>query len=186
MFSLYLHVPFCKQKCAYCAFYSQGGTGEEKARYVQGLEQAVRRYGAEYQRPLDTLYIGGGTPAMAGAEGLATLVRAAREAFELNPGAEVTVELNPESTAPALLNTLKGAGVNRLSLGVQSLDDGELSLLGRLHSRERALEALTACFEEGFTNVSADVMFGLPTQTEETFGKTLDTLLSYPITHLSA
>ncbi len=186
MFSLYLHIPFCKQKCAYCAFYSACGTGEEKERYARGLESAIRRYGGELKRPLDTIYVGGGTPAMLGGTALAGLIQAARESFGLQPGAEVTVELNPESTTPELLAQLKKAGVNRISLGVQSLQEDELKGLGRLHDRTGALTALKRIFEAGFTNVSADVMFGLPGQTPKTFGETLDTLLALPLTHLSA
>ncbi len=186
MFSLYLHIPFCKRKCAYCAFHSACGTDEEKACYAQGLQQAICHYGREIARPLDTLYIGGGTPAMLGGEPLANLIGAAKETFGLRPGAELTVELNPESTTPGLLAALKAAGVNRISVGVQSLKDEELKTLGRLHNREQALAALEAVFAAGFTNVSADVMFGLPGQSAESFEQTLETLLALPITHLSA
>ncbi len=186
MFSLYLHIPFCKRKCAYCAFHSTCGTEAEKARYAQGLEKAIRYYGQELHRPLDTLYTGGGTPAMLGGQALAGLIRAAKESFGLQGDAELTVELNPESTTPELLAALKAAGVNRISVGVQSLQDGELERLGRLHNREGALNALKLIFEAGITNVSADVMFGLPGQTAEAFGETLDTLLDLPLTHLSA
>ena len=183
MFSLYIHIPFCKQKCAYCAFHSAKGSQEQKEQYYSALLSAIDR--AEH-RPLATLYFGGGTPALLGAERLCGLIERVKETFTLLPDAEVTVELNPESTTPELLCALKKAGVNRLSLGVQSLNDGELQTLGRLHNAQGAKEALEMMFAAGFTNVSADAMFGLPHQTEESFGYTLDTLLSYPITHLSA
>ncbi len=183
MLSLYIHIPFCKQKCAYCAFHSVPGSEEQKEQYCNALLTAIDQ--AEH-RPLSTLYFGGGTPALLGAERLARLLKRIKETFGLLPDAELTVELNPESTTPALLAALKEAGINRISLGVQSLNDAELKVLGRLHNAQKAKEALAMIFEAGFTNVSADAMFGLPGQTEATFVQTLDTLLSYPLTHLSA
>lgn len=181
MFSLYIHIPFCKRKCAYCAFYSQAAL-DQREDYFNALQQAIA--GAEH-RPLATLYFGGGTPALLGGERIAALIQQIKSTFGLQTGAEITLELNPESTEPALLETLKNAGVNRISLGVQSLCDGELQTLGRLHTAQKAKDALETIFTAGFTNVSADVMFGIPHQTEQTFSQTLDTLLSYPITHLS-
>ncbi|MBR6793314.1 MAG: radical SAM family heme chaperone HemW [Clostridia bacterium] len=186
MLSLYLHTPFCKQKCAYCAFYSAPAGEDEKARYAAALCTAITEAGRAECRPLSTLYLGGGTPALLGAERLIQVIGSVRKAFTLQTDAEITVELNPESTTPPLLDALKQAGVNRISLGVQSLCDGELKTLGRLHDREGALTALQRIFDTGFKNVSVDVMFGLPGQTKETFTSTLNTLLSYPITHLSS
>lgn len=186
MLSLYLHIPFCKRKCAYCAFYSGPAGEQEKERYTEALCQAIRQAGAAESRPLSTLFLGGGTPALLGEERLRRLMETVATSFQLENGAECTVELNPESTTPALLQTLGKAGINRISMGVQSLSDRELQTLGRLHDRARALQALEEIFQAGFTNVSVDVMFGLPGQTEETFQNTLDTLLGYPITHLSA
>ncbi|MBR2013543.1 MAG: radical SAM family heme chaperone HemW [Clostridia bacterium] len=183
MFSLYIHIPFCKQKCRYCAFHSAAATEPQKEQYCQALLQAIEK--AEH-RPCATLYFGGGTPALLGAERLARVVEKIRQTFTLLPDAELTIELNPESTTPELLSALKEMGFNRISLGVQSLNDSELTYLGRLHTAERAKEALAEIFAAGFQNVSADVMFGIPEQTEESFSATLDTLLSYPITHLSA
>lgn len=186
MLSLYLHIPFCRRKCAYCAFYSGPADEAAKEAYTQALCQAIDQAGRAEQSPLATLYIGGGTPALLGAERLVTVIRAVHNAFALEPAAECTVELNPESTTPALLQALKQAGINRISLGVQSLHNNELQALGRLHDRNTALAALQMIFNAGFTNVSADVMFGLPGQTAASFEQTLDTLLNYPITHLSA
>ena len=186
MLSLYLHIPFCKRKCAYCAFYSAPAGEQEKERYCAALEEAIRRAGAEEQRPLSTVYFGGGTPALLGAERLARLIKKIKEHFSLEEQAEITAELNPESTDFALLSALREMGVNRISLGVQSLKEQELHTLGRLHTAEQAIGALKAVFEAGFTNVSTDVMFGLPGQTSDSFGETLDRLFAFPITHLSA
>lgn len=186
MLSLYLHIPFCKQKCAYCAFYSSPADEAQKERYADALCAAINEAGSAESRPLSTLYCGGGTPALLGTGRLLRVLETVRKAFALEANVEITVELNPESTTPSLLNALRQAGVNRISMGVQSLCDEELKTLGRLHNREGALTALKQVFDAGFTNVSTDVMFGLPKQTEETFTATLDTLLSYPITHLSS
>ena len=186
MLSLYLHIPFCKRKCAYCAFYSAPAGEEAKERYTDALCTAVTEAGKAENRPLSTLYLGGGTPALLGEARLTRLLQTVRNAFTFDPDIEITCELNPESTTPALLKALKEAGVNRISLGVQSLNEEELRTLGRLHGAVRAQEALTEIFEAGFTNVSADVMFGLPNQTAETFARTLDILLSFPLTHLSS
>lgn len=183
MFSLYIHTPFCKQKCAYCAFHSAAAGEEQKEQYCQALLQAIE---AAEHRPCATLYFGGGTPALLGAERLSRLMEKIRQTFGLLPDAEITIELNPESTNPALLKSLKTIGFNRISLGVQSLCDEELTYLGRLHTAQRAQEALAEIFAAGFQNVSVDVMFGIPHQTEASFANTLDTLLCYPITHLSA
>lgn len=184
MLSLYLHVPFCKQKCAYCAFYSSPH-GDREA-YTAALCHAIEQAGKAESRPLSTLYIGGGTPALLGTENLSAVLQTVRRAFALEDGCEITAELNPESTTPALLAMLKQEGVNRLSVGIQSLQDSELKTLGRLHDRAAALAALQEIFAAGFTNVSADVMFGLPHQTPECFADTLSTLLQFPLTHLSA
>ncbi len=186
MLSLYLHFPFCKQKCAYCAFYSGPAGDAEKERYTTALCQAIKEAGQAEKRPLSTLYLGGGTPALLGEERLAQVLETVRSSFTFTEKAERTAELNPESTTPAVLQTLKAGGINRISLGVQSLSDTELRTLGRLHDRKMALSALQMIFDAGFTNVSADVMFGLPGQTAESFSATLDTLLSYPLTHLSS
>lgn len=186
MLSLYLHIPFCKQKCAYCAFYSAPGSCAEKERYTEALCASIRAAGSRETRPLSTLYCGGGTPALLGTERLSRVLEQARRAFSFERRPECTVELNPESTTPALLAALREAGVNRLSLGVQSLQEEELRSLRRPHDAAGALAALELIFRSGFTNVSADVMFGLPGQTAASFADTLDRLLAYPITHLSA
>ncbi|MBQ6824364.1 MAG: radical SAM family heme chaperone HemW [Clostridia bacterium] len=184
MLSLYLHIPYCKRKCAYCAFYS--GAGSDQEAYTAALCHAIRQAGAAEARPLSTLFLGGGTPALLGTDNLLKVLETAEQAFTYEADAERTAELNPESTTPALLAALKGAGINRISLGVQSLNDDELKTLGRLHDSAAARQALQRIFEAGFTNVSADVMFGLPRQTPATFAATLRGLLEFPLTHLSA
>lgn len=183
MLSLYLHIPFCKQKCRYCAFHSASPCKTDE--YTAAMERAITHFGKEAE-PLSTLYIGGGTPALLGAQNLAKLIDAARGSFGFQEGIEITIELNPESTTPLLLRALKETGVNRISLGVQSLQDKELAALGRLHDARSAEAALKMIFEAGFENVSADVMYGLPRQTAASFEDTLRRLLAYPITHLSA
>jgi len=186
MLSLYLHIPFCRRKCAYCAFCSRAGDETQKERYTQALCHAAENAAKREERPLSTLYIGGGTPALLGVERLCRVMETVKQQFTQAPDLEFTVECNPESTTDDLLAALKAAGVNRISMGVQSLQNNELTALGRLHDRDSALEALARIFKAGFQNVSVDVMYGIPHQTEQSFADTLDTLLSYPITHLSS
>ncbi len=186
MLSLYLHIPFCRRKCAYCAFYSLLGDETQKEQYTNALCRAIESAAEQERRPLSTLYVGGGTPALLGAERLCRVLLQVKRCFSTAPDMEFTVECNPESTTPALLSALKGAGVNRISMGVQSLNEQELSELGRLHNRADALAALDHIFKAGFQNVNVDVMYGIPCQTEQSFETTLDTLLAYPITHLSS
>ncbi len=186
MLSLYLHIPFCRRKCAYCAFCSQTGDKQQKERYTQALCHGIETAARQEHRPLSTLYIGGGTPALLGAERLGRVIAQVKQSFAVAHDLEFTVECNPESTTEKFLAVLKEAGVNRISMGVQSLNDRELAALGRLHDRKGALHALEQIFRAGFQNVSVDVMYGIPHQTEQSFSETLDTLLSYPITHLSS
>lgn len=186
MLSLYLHIPFCRRKCAYCAFCSQAGDEPQKERYTQALCRAIEDAAGRETRPLSTFYIGGGTPALLGTERLCRVIEVVKRQFTHSADWEFTVECNPESTTDDLLAALKAAGVNRISMGVQSLQNEELTALGRLHDRNGALAALERIFKAGFQNVSVDVMYGIPHQTEQSFADTLDTLLSYPIAHLSS
>lgn len=172
---LYIHVPFCVKKCPYCDFYS--GEITKTAEYTS----AVLRNLSRYTETFDTIYFGGGTPSL-----LPEIAREVLRAVTLTPNAEITFECNPETVTDKTLLALKNAGVNRLSFGVQSLDDNELAALGRIHSAERAEEAIRLAHNLGFENISADLMLGIPRQTEQSLNRTLERLTSLPITHISA
>lgn len=160
---VYVHVPLCRSKCAYCSFYSAADSGAvPHDELVQATLEALTGWVVpEVQRvPLETLYVGGGTPTVLGEE-LMALVRGVRDILPLAPGAEVTVEANPESLSRALMSGLVDAGVTRVSIGVQSLDDDALTLLGRCYDRAGALAAIrTAVSAE--LDVSVDLMAGVP------------------------
>lgn len=167
---LYLHIPFCAAICSYCNF-NRGLLDEPlKARYVEALAREIERQAAWVQerrgdRRADTIYFGGGTPSLLSADEVARLVRACRNAFDVSPTAEVTLEANPESVTHDRVSGFRSAGVNRLSIGVQSFRDQELVKLGRLHDAARAREAYHTARSAGFDNISLDVMMWLPQQT---------------------
>ncbi len=172
---LYIHVPFCVKKCPYCDFYS--GQLSRKEEYIAAVLRNLRRFDETY----DTVYFGGGTPSL-----LPEIAGAVLDSIRLSEGAEVTFECNPETVDESVFETLKSAGVNRLSFGVQSLNDTELSALGRIHSAGRARGAIIEAAKHGFSNISADLMLGIPHQTRLSLTETIDSLCSLPVTHISA
>ncbi len=180
MISLYIHIPFCKKKCGYCSFYSV--INGYKTEYTDALIRSLEYHGG---KNAGSVYIGGGTPSVIPEKEMSRLFESIYKNFDVADGAEITVEANPESINKQWLLALKRAGVNRISLGVQSFDDSELKTIGRLHSAKQAKEAIALCKESGFDNISADLIFGLPNQTFLTLKKSLDTMLSFDIPHIS-
>ncbi len=183
---LYLHIPFCKSKCAYCDFYSLPGMLSLTPAYLAALKAQLADMAEQAAGfTVDTVYVGGGTPLMVGAEGLASLLDVIRRRYALSPSPEITVEANPDSvTAPALA-TLRKAGFDRLSLGMQSAVDAELNAVGRPHTFAQTVEAAALARAAGFDNISLDLIYGLPGQTPATWQKTVDAALSLAPEHLS-
>ena len=182
---IYIHVPFCGKKCSYCDFYSVCYSGQQAELYVQAVVRNLRHYG-EKSLTADTVYFGGGTPSLLSGEQISRIMAAIQENFALSGDAEVTLEANPVTLSPRRLEELLSAGVNRLSIGVQSMNDAELRYLGRLHSAERAEKAVLDAFETGFRNISCDLMLALPGQSEELLKQSIDRLCALPIQHISA
>ncbi len=180
---LYIHLPFCKQKCKYCAFCSGNYSGEIQSRYIKQVIKALRQL--VDGKSVKTVYIGGGTPSALPLDLWEKLLTAIHQYVDLSHLLEFTVECNPESTSEALLYLLKDRGVNRLSFGVQSLNDRELAAIGRLHCSGEALDAIALAQKVGFENIGVDLIYGLPYQTAQSFKSSLQTLLSCGITHLS-
>ena len=174
---LYIHVPFCVRKCPYCDFYSLPG----KTALYSSYAQAVVRNLARYDEPFDTVYFGGGTPNL-----IAPYMAEILSAVNIAPGAEITSECNPASATQETLAQMRKARINRLSIGVQSLQDGELKKLGRLHTAAEAETLILAAAEAGFGSISADVMLGVPGQTAESLTGTLERLGKLPVQHISA
>jgi len=182
--SLYFHIPFCQKKCPYCHFFVLPNREEDKKIFQQALvkEWELRLPLFENQE-IPSLYFGGGTPSLHPDAIEAILDRA--HTLNLSPHVEITVEANPEQITPKLISRFKAMGVNRFSLGIQSLDDALLKILGRNHSSQTALEAVQTIYDDGITNITIDLMDELPHQTLESWENTLDQVVTLPITHLS-
>lgn len=177
-FGIYLHIPYCKSKCRYCDFYSAPGTRAVPQAYVDALLRELKK---NARRP-DTLYFGGGTPALLSPAQVSSLVQAAGPL----PGAEITLEANPDTVTRESLLGFREAGVTRISFGVQSADDAQLRRLGRTHTAAGAAEALRMAREAGFPEICGDIMLALPHYTNAEFDATLDLLQQGGCTHISA
>lgn len=177
---VYIHVPFCRHKCAYCDFVSGTNIGL-KERYLSAVEKELEERGCHGEA--DTLYIGGGTPSMLNVNDIVRLKDMVTERFEINELQEWTVECNPEDMSEEWLSELHNAGVSRLSVGVQSLDDEELKWMERRHSGQEAIDAVRRAQKAGFSNISCDIIFGVP---GNGLDETLKGILALGIQHISA
>ena len=182
MAGLYLHVPFCTAKCPYCDFYSQSGDDHAYDAYTAAVLRAMAAYDGKLTA--DTIYFGGGTPVLLGADRLRTLLKAAQKHFGLDQG-EITIEANPCSVDTLFLRQLVDAGFNRISFGVQSLNDDTLRVLGRRHSAQRAEEMIAAANCAGFEHISADLMLAVPGQKLSDIDDAVERLSALPVDHIS-
>lgn len=183
---LYIHIPFCVKKCNYCDFYSVVPTEDIRKRYIESLVKEIKKWGERTARPIDTMYIGGGTPSLLNEGELASVFSAVKESFTVLDDAEITVEVNPGDNLEAFLLFAAECGVNRVSIGVQTFCSSELCLLGRRHSAEDAQKAVDAARALGIKNISADIMIGLPDSTEDTLKNSIEGILSLGTEHISA
>lgn len=187
MLGLYFHVPFCRGKCPYCDFYSLDGTPEGMDAYVAAVLRAMGPWGEKLRgREIATVYFGGGTPSLLGAERLARLLQGVKEGFALAPGAEVTLEANPTHVDRAFFQGVREAGFDRLSMGLQSANEEELRLLGRAHSPRQAVRAVEDARAAGFSNISLDLMLGLPGGSREKLGRSIDFAAGLGVEHISS
>ncbi len=177
-FGVYLHIPYCRARCRYCDFYTSPGARQVPDAYVHAL---LRELAKNVRRP-DTLYFGGGTPALLSPAQAAALIDAAHPL----PGAEITLEANPDAVTPESLAGFRAAGVNRLSFGVQSASDAQLRTLGRTHTAAGAARALEWARAAGFDDLCGDIMLALPRYSNAEFDETLDLLRAGGCTHISA
>ena len=180
---LYVHIPFCRGKCLYCDFYSVTSLSLVPA-YLEALAVEARLYQGRFAT-FDSLYLGGGTPSLLEVAPLTALMKNLRRHFSFAPDTEVTVEANPDDLTWDKLALLKDLGVNRLSLGVQSFDAGELRFLGRRHTARQAEQALKLARAAGFRNIGVDLIHALPGQKEAAWVRTLKKALSFRPEHLS-
>ena len=185
---LYLHIPFCKSKCLYCDFCSFPNPKKESiAAYVDALCRDLQKRAADCANyEVDTVYLGGGTPTILSADQLDRIMETLMTYYRVSKTSEITAECNPATANTELFRRMRAAGFNRLSIGLQSAHREELRALGRLHTFEQFEETWEAAISAGFSNLSADVMFGIPHQTRVSFAKTLDRVISCNPSHLSA
>ncbi len=185
---IYIHVPFCLKKCGYCDFCSYVGVGDAvRDGYVSVLcSQIGAAHETAHGYTVDTVYFGGGTPTLLTVGQFERIFGALYGTFDVAPDAEITSECNPATADLGYFRDLRRLGVNRLSIGVQSTDERELRALGRIHSREDAFRAFSDAQAAGFDSLSADLMFGIPGQTRESFSSTLDDIISTGPGHVSA
>lgn len=182
---LYIHVPFCAKKCRYCDFYSVSYRRDTVEKYVGAVCRNIRKY-SDISRNVDTVYFGGGTPSLLSDAQIGEIISEIDKSFDLSTDAEITLEANPHTLSPDGLRKLRNIGVNRLSIGVQSLVDSELRFLGRTHTAKRAETAVLDAANVGFTNISCDLMIALPNQSAESLAYSIDRLAALPIQHISA
>ena len=184
---IYVHVPFCRSRCAYCDFCTQTDRSDKLIDgYLEAICSHIKEAGAlAPNHKVDTIYFGGGTPSFLGADSLATILTAIRRSFDVDNNAEITFEANPDSVSDQLLKRLKAEGFNRVSLGIQSDDDAMLETLNRPHNYAQAVNAYQRIRKAGFKNVSVDLIYGLPDQTLRQWLETVEHVLELMPEHIS-
>ena len=187
MAGLYVHVPFCTQRCSYCDFYTQTDS-RLRTDYLRALRRELVERAAELDHePLDTIYFGGGTPSQLPIEALRAIFRTIRAHYDVSSCREITLEANPDDLSADYLRQLHSQlPIRRISLGVQSFDDADLRRLRRRHDSQGAIRAVGRCLEAGFTDISIDLIYGLPDQTPEAWVRNLDVAFRLGVSHLSA
>ncbi len=186
--SIYIHIPFCVRKCAYCDFLSAPATPEVQEQYLYMLMQEIKEKAVQYKEKyrVETIFIGGGTPTSVDADLLCQVLDTVKDCFEVHKDAEVSMECNPGTASLEKFKKYMSAGVNRLSIGLQSTQDQLLKKLGRIHTYDQFLRTYQEAREAGFTNINIDLMSALPGQTLEAYLKTLREILALKPEHISA
>lgn len=184
-FELYIHIPFCVRKCAYCDFLSAPGSEEAKASYTKALLREIEAVKTE-KREVSSIFVGGGTPSALSPSLMGDIFEKIHESFSVAQDAEITIEANPGTLSKEKLFLYKNAGINRLSLGLQSPEEAELKSLGRIHTYEEFLESFSLAREAGFQNINVDLMCALPDQTYEGWIRNLRTVAALHPEHISA
>ena len=183
---LYVHIPFCLKKCSYCDFPSSAEHSHLHTAYVNALCWEIKERGEKNSQNVDTVYIGGGTPTALPSHLLLKIIKQIKSSYNIDHDAEFSIEANPGTVTEESLFLLKQAGVNRISIGVQSTNDELLKLLGRIHCAAEAEEIIKQAHKMGFENINVDLMYDLPTQKCYTWQETLNHAVQLPITHISA
>ncbi|MDE6729654.1 MAG: radical SAM family heme chaperone HemW, partial [Oscillospiraceae bacterium] len=184
MTGIYIHVPFCAGKCIYCDFFSVKYQKRLVTDYVSAVIRNLQAYAI--QDPVDTIYFGGGTPSLLSASQIAKILDACAKYCHISENPEITLEYNPSGNRGQYLHDLHHAGINRLSVGTQSFSDPELKILSRTHTALDNIRTVLTAYEQGFTNISCDLILAIPDQTPEILAQSLEILVNLPITHCSA
>ena len=184
-YGLYIHIPFCAQKCHYCDFNSIVADNDLIVRYIAALKKEIQLLAEQYQPQINTIYIGGGTPSLLSGENIINILEKCEMEFELDPSAEITIESNPGTLTERKLKLIKKAGINRLSMGVQSFNNDLLKKLGRIHTTKDVINNYYLARELGFDNLSFDLMFALPGQDLKDWEETLNQAIKLGPEHLS-
>jgi oxygen-independent coproporphyrinogen III oxidase len=183
--SLYLHIPFCRHRCAYCDFNTYTSLGELKEEYAEALSREIGQVAGTVRRPVQTIFFGGGTPSLMSVESLGLVLQAVDDHFDLLQPAEITLEANPDTVDGPYLAALRRLGINRLSFGAQSAVAAELALLEREHDFTTVVEAMRLSRAAGFDNINLDLIYGLPGQSLEDWAYSLQAVLALAPEHLS-
>ncbi len=184
---LYLHIPFCAKKCAYCDFLSSSQDEGTIQRYVDALVKEIGAYkGIMEKYTVTTIFLGGGTPSILSGAQVKQIFRTLSEVFDILPDTEITIEANPGTITKDKLETYRECGINRISLGLQSANDEELKLLGRIHTYEEFLESYALARECGFNNINVDLISAIPKQTLQSWEHTLSQIIALQPEHISA
>ncbi|CAN5503267.1 radical SAM family heme chaperone HemW [soil metagenome] len=187
---IYLHIPFCKQACHYCDFHFSTSL-QSKDDLLKALLKEVelqKKYftDAGEKKPIvQTVYFGGGTPSLLSGEEIESILDTIRKNFIVDDDAEITLEANPDDLSPVQLNTMRNAGINRLSIGIQSFDDADLKWMNRVHTSARAIESVKQAQEKGFDNITIDLIYGTPLLSDEQWKKNLEIAFALDVQHLS-
>ena len=186
MTGIYIHIPFCKAKCPYCDFYSFRADEHSKDSYLTAVLSYLEKYREKITDRVDTVYFGGGTPSFFGGERIKEVLAYIKDNYSVTESAEITVECNPSSVDEVLVRNLYEAGVNRISMGMQSAVDKERVALGRLSGRERISRCIKLFRQYGIDNISLDLMLGIPCQTKKSLKESIDFVCSTDVNHISA
>lgn len=182
---IYIHIPFCTKKCGYCDFYSVTWNEFQEHTYIQAAINEIKSYSAlANEFVVDSIFIGGGTPSIINPRNLGNIISAIRSTFTVDKDCEISMEANPNSLIENL-NEYREIGINRLSIGIQSLNDTILNKIGRIHNSKEALEAIDRAKSFGFDNINVDVMFNIPGQTIDDINDTINQLINKNINHIS-
>lgn len=186
MAGIYIHIPFCNSKCAYCGFYSIP-LQKRKAEFLEALKQEmVSRKDYLHGEAVETIYFGGGTPSILKVEEIENLLSLIQEYYSVEANAEITLEANPDTLSMEYLQGLRAIGINRLSIGIQSFFDDDLRYLSRRHDASHARQCIQLAKDAGFDNISIDLIYGLPTSNADQWSRNLDLFFELEIPHLSA